>query len=169
MKKIIPLLLLCTAISSFGMEVNCVHSIPITSVTGRLEGGVFVVHLVNHWGVKYMPLSTTPVSADDLEGLKKKAKVFNKLGDHFIFRWKIDNCSKTDEDLFSCSNGEETLINGVKVKPWGVYTKRIRSEIDIAELDELEVNFNLSIEGELQHLAIKYLRAECQQSVVKPH
>jgi hypothetical protein len=74
-----------------------------------MEGEDFVVHIINHWGVRYMPLTTTPVSADDVERVIMKAKVFEKLGDHYIFRWKLKDWTRTDEFLISCSNGKEVL------------------------------------------------------------
>lgn len=149
---------------SFGMSLTCVTSIPTTSVTAAVEGEDLIVHVIHHFGMKYMPLTTTLISLSEIEGVIQKAKTFEKLGDHYIFRWPLKNCTQTDEDLFSCSNGEETEINGVRVKPWGVYTKRIHTEIDIAELNEIEVNFNLSVNGNLEHIASKYLKSECQQS-----
>jgi hypothetical protein len=169
MKLFFIFLSLFGSFSAFSLELTCVHSIPRTSIIGAAEGDEFVLHLINHWGVRYMPLTTIPLSADDLEGVIKKARIFEKLGDHYIFRWKLKDCKRTDADLMSCSNGEELILNGLKVKPWGVYTKRIKTEIDIAEIEEIEVNLNLSVEGELQHLAVQYLKTECQQARKNDH
>ena len=109
MKQFLLFFCLLLSMSTFAIELTCVHSIPTTSVTGAMEGEDFVVHIINHWGVRYMPLTTTPVSADDVERVIMKAKVFEKLGDHYIFRWKLKDWTRTDEFLISCSNGKEVL------------------------------------------------------------
>lgn len=165
MKFLSAALITLVSLSSFAapVDVVCVTEIPSTSVNAQMQGQELEVHVIHHFGMKFMPIETGMVTPSDLPLLAQKAKVFEKLGDHYIFHFDPANCNRTDKDLMSCSAGKEVIVNGVKVKPWSFYTKRIHGELDLGAYEIIEVNFNLGINGKVHHFSMQYSKNECQQ------
>ncbi|MFP5386196.1 MAG: hypothetical protein ACLGHN_08965 [Bacteriovoracia bacterium] len=160
------LIALGLSLSVSAMEVICVTEFPTTSVVGDVEGDEFVVNIIHHNGMKYMPIYTGMTTPNDLATLAEKANDFAKLGDHYIFRWPLANCKREDSDIMGCSGGaSEFEVNGTKVKPWGMYTKRIHTESDIFSYEQVEVSFLLEIDGKNHSFSMQYAKGECAQTL----
>lgn len=163
MKLLLATLLAASSWHVLALTLNCVTEIPTTSVVSEVENDEFVVHVIHHFGYEYMPIQTGIVTPHDLPALADKAEQFSKLGNHYVFRWKLEKCRQFDKDIMSCGGGEPTEINGAKISPWSVYTIRRHSEFDIAEYDQIDVAFNLSIDGVDRHFSMQYMANECMQ------
>lgn len=160
------LIALGVSLSVSAMEVICVTEFPTTSVYGETQEDEFVVHVIHHNGMRFMPIYTGMVTPHDLATLAKKAEEFSKLGDHYIFRWPASSCKREDTDLMGCSGGAtEVEMNGTKVKPWGMFTKRIHTEADIFAYDQVEVSFHLEIDGNNHSFSMQYAKGECAQTL----
>lgn len=164
MRALVCLFLLLTfPLSAFALRLTCVTEYPTTSVVGEEEGDMFTVHVFHHNGMKYMPISTGMNTPNDIPYLQEKAESFAKIGDHYVFQWKLEKCKRVDQELMYCSGGEETEIEGVKVRPWSLWTKRIKSEFDLGSFSQIEVSFNLAIESKDWHFSMIYQDTECSQ------
>jgi hypothetical protein len=164
MKSLITTLAaLLISTSTFAMELSCVTEFPTTSVYGEEQGDEFVVMVYHHNGTGYLPLHNGIITPNDLPVMQERAQIFESLGQLYEFRYPLSECQRIDKDIMTCSKGKETVINGVKVRPWSLYTMRIDSEMDIAKFEETQVSFLMDIEGKTQHMSMKYMRNECFQ------
>lgn len=150
--------------SSFAVNLACVTEFPTTSIYGEVEGDDFVVKVYHHNGTGYMPLHIGVITPNDLPEMQRRAEDFERLGELYEFRYPVENCQRIDQDILSCNGGKETEINGVKVRPFSLYTMRISSEMDLAKFDETQVSILMEIEGQTRHFASKYMANECYQS-----
>jgi hypothetical protein len=164
MKLLLVLATTLISFASYGMELSCVTEFPTTSVVGEMDKKEFVVHVIHHNGMKYMPIQTGMITPSDLAALAQKTEEFAKLGDYYIFRWDGSKCKTIDRDIMNCSDGKETVINGTKVNPWSISTKRIHSEFDGAQFDQIEVSFGIEISGKMQYFSVQYSKDECAQA-----
>lgn len=158
---ILAILLMTT--SAFATKLSCVTEFPTTSVYGEEQGDEFVVMVYHHNGTGYLPLHNGIITPNDLPVMQERAQVFESLGQLYEFRYPLSSCQRTDKDIMNCTHGKETVVNGVKVRPWSLYTMRINSEMDIANFEETQVSFLMDIEGKSYHMSMKYMRNECYQ------
>lgn len=161
---LIALTLLMVSVSSFAMQLTCITAYPTTSVVSEIEGDEFVVHVYHHNGVRYMPLQTGIVTPNDLPNLAAKAELFELMGNHYALRWDLSDCKRVNEDIMSCTRGKETEINGVKLRPWGIFTKTISSHFDVYSYEQIEVFFMMYVEDKPAHFSMQYLKEECTQT-----
>jgi hypothetical protein len=164
MKKILTALTaLLVSASASALTVACVTEWPTTSVYGFTEGDEFVVKVFHHNGEKYLPLYTGIITPNDLPQLQRKAELFTKLGRLYEFRYDLKDCTRVSDDIVSCIRGKETEINGIRFRPFAMYTKRINTEYDLGSYEQIEVAFLLDFNGESQFFSMQYMKNECLQ------
>jgi hypothetical protein len=164
MKLFLALFALMLTSSSFAMSLACVTEFPTTTVYGEEKGDEFVVTVYHHNGTGYMPLHSGIITPNDLPQMAEKAEDFARLGELYEFRYDLKDCFRIDEDIMSCNNGKTTEINGVKVRPFSLFTKRVVTEFDLAKFEETEVSFLMDVENKTRFLSMKYMKNECYQS-----
>ena len=139
----------------------CMTEFPTTSIAVQTEGDEVIARVIHHNGMKYMPLHSGIMTPNDLTHFADKAKVFAKLGDHYEFRWGRSKCERQDQDLFSCELGKDTEINGTKVNPFSIYSRRLTTESQIGKYEKLELSFIITIEDSTQNFSMSYYKNEC--------
>lgn len=159
----IALTLFMVSVSSFAMQLSCITEFPTTSVVSEIEGDEFVVHVFHHNGVRYMPLYTGIITPNDLPNMAAKAEMFASIGDHYVLRWDLSKCKRVNQDIMSCTGGKDTEINGVIVRPWGIFTKTINSNFDVYSSEQIEVSFMMDIEDKAANFSMQYMKEECNQ------
>jgi hypothetical protein len=55
----------------------------------------------------------------------------------------------------------------VKLKPWGIFTKTIKSHFDVYSYEQIEVFFMMYVEDKPAHFSMQYLKEECTQKAGK--
>lgn len=165
----IILFLLFLSASAFAeitpFRMICMTEFPTTSIVAETEGHELIVRVVHHNGMKFMPLHTGIMTPNDLNHFAQKASLFAKLGDHYEFRWGTSKCTRQDQDLFTCDLGKETVINGTKVYPFSVFTKRVTIESQVGKYENLEIGFMIDIEKSSQSFSMRYDKSECFQEL----
>lgn len=139
----------------------CVTEFPTTSIIAEKVGTELVVQVIHHHGMKFMPLHSGIITPNDLSTLAKKADDFGKIGDRYEFRWDMKKCERTDNELFSCHGGKDTVIEGTPVNPFSIYTQRVTSESDAGKFEKLHVGFLISIDKESHSFSMGYEKYEC--------
>ena len=157
------LLVMISSFSAQAMSVACVTEWPTTSVYGQTEGDELVVKVFHHNGEGYLPLYTGIITPNDLPKMQRKAELFTKLGSLYEFRYDLKNCKRINEDIMFCNGGKETEINGIRFRPFAMYTKRILNEYDLGSYEQIEVAFLLNFNGETEHISMQYMSNECHQ------
>ena len=164
MRKFISFTLALFSVSAFASKdyfMTCVTEFPTTSIVVETIDKEVVARIFHHNGFKYMPLHSGIITPADLETMRLKAQEFAKIGDEYEFRWNIADCKRQDNEIFSCIMGKPTTINGVEVKPFSIYTRRITSESDAGVFENMEVSFLIDIEKSAQSFSMQYERNEC--------
>ena len=139
----------------------CMTEFPTTSIIAEKAGDEMVVRVIHHNGFKYMPLHSGIITPNDLPTMAKKAKDFEKLGNLYEFRWDMSKCERTDNEIFSCHGGKDTVIEGTPVNPFSIYTQRITSESDAGTFTKIHVGFLISIDKSSQSFSMGYENYEC--------
>lgn len=150
-----------SAFATDGMFMTCITEFPTTTIMMETENNEVSVRVIHHNGFKYMPLHSGIITPADLDTMRLKAEQFAKLGNFYEFKWDLSDCSRQDNEIFSCMKGKPTTINGTAVAPFSVYSKRITSESDAGTFENIEISFLIDIEKSSQHFSMKYDRNEC--------
>lgn len=139
----------------------CVTDFPTTSVAAQTNNDEVVVRVIHHNGFKYMPLYTGIITPNGIQALSEKADLFEKLGDQYEFRWDLKDCVIKNKEIYHCDFGKPAVINGISVKPFSMWTKKVREESTAGVFEQMEVNFTLTIDKSSQHFSMSYQKHEC--------
>ncbi|HRO67809.1 MAG TPA: hypothetical protein PL182_09625 [Pseudobdellovibrionaceae bacterium] len=156
--------------SSFAAPHNPQDDLRFVCATGPLtatyalfdtDDGGYKLHLVNHEGAQFVPIHEGLITAYDLKFLAKKADLFQKLGDRFVFSFQKGECSLKKEE-WSCFREGSFRIGELDVENVSFHLKKKKVETTLIVYESYRALFSFRVGNEGFTIPMEYGKADCQ-------
>jgi hypothetical protein len=144
------------------MNVVCITEIPTTSFIGETEKGKIKFRLVNSFGVKYMPISTSLITFNDLNTIQQRGQALQVLGKESEFEFDLKRCQSFNDGNFSClGNDKFKTESGEEVEAIQISSSRHSVKFYDMKFEQFQISASFKIRGESQDMMMRYGPGEC--------
>ena len=150
------------------LEFACVTQFPTTSFIADMDNGRVKVNMINHNGIKFMPIHSGLVTINDLKILTERAEILANIGEQAQFFFDLENCELHDDTTFSCYRGG--TINGIDGKQIEIFA--LSSSLHQLKFSDLVFNqttilMGLLIDQKTYYVQMEYQYDECGFSTTR--
>lgn len=142
---------------------QCVTTTPTTSVITEVKGDLLNVRVINHFGVKYMPIHDSLLTSGDIGALEKRAQMVQGLDDQFEFSFPLNKCGQYADGIISCTHG--STITSSKGKTYNFFSMSLsRTTVQFEDyfFRRRELMFLVSHANESFTIPMRYELHECK-------
>jgi len=144
------------------ISLICVTEFPSTTFEANQIGDEVHMRVIHHNGAKYAPFHNTLVTPNDIEFLKRRAQVIEKLGDQWNFKWRRSGCNADTPLFFQCvGEAHDFEINGIKIHPWSITVSDVEEKSTWGKFKSKNIRLNFSIEQQSYYVTMNYQPNEC--------
>lgn len=145
------------------MDINCITETPTTSFIGFTNKDKLKVRLVNSFGVKYMPISSSLITFNDLDLIKQRGQALQVLGSDSTFEFDLSRCQVFKDDNFSClGNDKFKTESGEEVEAVQISSSRHSVKFNDMKYEQIQITASFKIRGEYQDMMMRYGLDECR-------
>lgn len=162
----LSLTLLSTSAGAAPVEAKismiCVTEFPTTTFEANQIGDEVHMRVIHHNGTKYAPFHDALVVSNDLDALKQKAQMVEKLGDYWSFKWRRSGCNADTPLFFQCvGEAYDFEVNGIKIHPYAFSITDTEQKTMWGNFKSKNVRLDFTIDKANYYLTMNYQPTEC--------
>lgn len=144
-------------------QILCITEFPTTSFVGHSINGEMNLRFVNSNGIKYMPISSSLITTNDLSLLAARAEALKNLPEEIQFPVQLKNCVVYADQTFSCSGAgvQFTDLTGQVVSVDHIYSNQSTTQSQNYTYKQIQVSIGFRIKGESYTVSMNYSPFEC--------
>lgn len=150
------------------LNFSCVTLYPTTSFLASSAGNKVFIRLINHNGVKLMPIVSSPMTANDLPLLQHKAHLLSALGKESLFEFDLKNCTHHKDGTLHCFGSYP--IKGIETsapyKGLSIGIRFVNTKMYDMEISEILVSAQIQVNGESFDVTMPYSPEDCHFDIL---
>lgn len=141
----------------------CATQFPTTTFVVQSDEKEVYVRIYHHNGTQYAPFHSGLLVPQDLNKFAEDAKVAEKLGSEIEAKWKLSQCDRKSEKVFSCfGKGELQKRQGLEFAPFAAYSSHIQENGLAGKVEYIEMTLSYDVKGTTYHIPMKYSIQDCE-------
>jgi hypothetical protein len=146
-----------------GQLFSCMTNPATTSVHARVVGDKIQLNIFHYHGVRWSPIHTGTITAEDFPYLRKKGEDIHAMGEYVEVDFPKEECRQGSHPWeFTCHSNSPRTIGGIEVKSYGFMTYRRTSELYNMTFHELQFDFYFRPKSLTRSMLIPYDWSFCE-------